>query len=192
VLPFLQAPAPVKKRRIGNAQCGILEVEERGGLTVNESNTIAEILAEQDSTLVAAAKLADAMAAEQSISITEAFKIIEDSLSDAPLEPAANTIRLKYASQIQRVHTYLRQSQQRTAEATVTALIRHRLDRPTWTLAETCALDKALFDGLWLLALDEQEAEAMPANPPSEDELKKPPAAPTAKPKRTGPKSSGT
>jgi hypothetical protein len=191
VLPFVQAPAPAKKRRIGNDACGVLEIEERGGLTVNESNTITELLDAQQSSLASAAKLADAIATEQSISITEAFKIIEDSIAGAKLEDAADTIRLRYAERIQQIHTYLKQGQQRTAEATVTALIRHRLAQRDWDLDDTRKLDQALFDGIWLLALDEQEAENMPSNPPTEAELKKPQPEATAKPKRTGTKSSG-
>jgi len=191
VLPFVQAPAPAKKRRIGNDASGIIEMEERGGLTVNESNTITELLDSQQSSLASAAKLADAIATEQSITITEAFKIIEDSIAGAKLEEAADTIRLRYADRIQQIHTYLKQGQQRTAEATVTALIRHRLAQPKWSVEDTCKLDQALFDGIWLLALDEQEAENMPSNPPTEDELKKPQPETPAKPKRTGTKSSG-
>ena len=124
MLPFVQAPAPAKKRRIGNPASGILEMEERGGLTVNESNTITELLDAQQSSLASAAKLADAIATEQSISITEAFKIIEDSIAGAKLEDAADTIRLRYAQQIQQIHTYLKQGQQRTAEATVSTTCR--------------------------------------------------------------------
>lgn len=191
MLPFVQAPAPAKKRRIGNDACGVLEIEERGGLTVNESNTITELLDAQQSSLASAAKLADAIATEQSISITEAFKIIEDSIAGAKLEDAADTIRLRYAERIQQIHTYLKQGQQRTAEATVTALIRHRLAQRDWDLDDTRKLDQALFDGIWLLALDEQEAENMPSAPPTEAELKKPQPEATAKPKRTGTKSSG-
>ena len=166
-------------------------MEERGGLTVNESNTITELLDAQESSLVSGAKLADAIAAEENISILEAFRIIESTIAGAELEEEADKIRLRYAERIQTIHALLKQSQQRTAEATVTALIRHRLSMPQWTLADTIALDRALFDGIWSLALDEQEAEAMPSSQPSEDDLKKPQPEATATPKRTGTKSSG-
>lgn len=192
MLPFVQPPAPVSKRRVGNASTGILEIDVRNGLTVDESNTIADLLNAEQSSLVAGAKLAEAIAAEEKISISEAFQIIESTIMGRTLEPAANEISLRHATKIQEVHRIYNASSRRTTEATVTAILRHRCKLPTWTLDDTRGLDRALFDDLWKLALDEQEAESMPSTPPSEADLKKPQPETPAKQKPTGTKSSGT
>lgn len=192
MLPFVLAPAPVEKRRVGTSATGVLEIPVLGGLTVCESNTIAELLDSHESTLASAAKLADAIAVAEEITISEAFKIVEDTVSGRPMEPAADTIRLKYASSIEDIYKVYRNSSRQTAEATVTAIIRHRLDRPNWNVDDTRTLLKPLFDGIYALALDEQEAEDMPSSPVSEEDLKKPlPESPRPS-KRTGAKSSGT
>lgn len=174
MLPFITPPAPRKTRRIGNAQCGVLEVEERGGLTVGESATISELLADEQSSFVRGAQIADQIATEESISLAEAFTIVEKSISGQALEEKAEAIRLKHAERIAEVARVYALAGQRNLEATVTAIVRSRCNAPEWTLADTRKLDKALFDGLWALAQDEQEAEAMPSEPPSAEDLGKP------------------
>jgi hypothetical protein len=190
-LPFVTPPAATTTRRVGNERCGILELEVRGGLTVGESATIAELLAGEQSSFVRGAQIADAIAKEENLSLTEAFQIIESAISGRSLEPAADAIRIKHADRIEEVAVVYAKAGQRNIEATVTGLIRSRCNLPQWSLDDTRTLDKALFDGIWQLAQDEQAAEAMPSNPPTEDDLKKPQRA-TAKGKApTGAKSSG-
>ena len=191
MLPFLTPPAATTTRRIGNDRCGILELEVRGGLTVGESATISELLAKEQSNFVKGAQIADAIAKEESLSLTEAFQIIESAISGRTLEPAADAIRVKHAARIEEVAIVYAQAGQRNIEATVTALIRSRCNQPGWSTEDTRNLDKVLFDGIWQLAQDEQTAEDMPVNRPTEDDLKKPrPVTATAKP-RTGRRSSG-
>ena len=187
MLPFLKPPAPTTKRRIGNEQCGILEVEVRGGLTVGESATISELLANEQSSFVRGAQIADAIAKEESISLSEAFSIIEDAIAGRNLEPAADAIRVKHAERIEEVARVYAKAGQRNLEATVTALIRSRCALPEWSIDETRGLDKVLFDGFWQLAQDEQAAEDLPSAPPTEEELGKPPQEPGKSRKRTGP-----
>ena len=93
MLSFVKPPAPRKTRLIGNDQCGVLEVEERGGLTVGESATISELLAEEQSSFVRGAQIADQIAQEESISLAEAFSIVEKSISGQELEEKAEAIR---------------------------------------------------------------------------------------------------
>lgn len=191
MLPFLTPPAATTTRRIGNDRCGILELEERGGLTVGESATISELLAKEQSNFVKGAQIADAIAKEESLSLTEAFQIIESAISGRTLEPAADAIRVKHAARIEEVAIVYAQAGQRNIEATVTALIRSRCNQPGWSTEDTRNLDKVLFDGIWQLAQDEQTAEDMPISRPTEDDLKKPqPVTAAAKP-RTGRRSSG-
>lgn len=187
MLPFLQPPAPTTKRRIGNEKCGILEVEVKGGLTVGESAAISEFLADEQSSFVRGAQIADAIAKEEDISLSEAFTIIESAIAGRQLEEAADAIRIRHASRIEEVARVYAKAGQRNMEATVTALIRYRCDRPNWNIEDTQLLDKALFDGFWRLAQDEQQAEDMPSTPPSEEELGKPPQEPGRSRRRTGP-----
>jgi hypothetical protein len=192
MLPFITPPAAPTTRHVGNDRCGILELEVRGGLTVGESATIAELLADQQSSFVRGAQIADAIAKEENLSLTEAFQIIESAIGGRTLEPEADAIRLRHAERIDEVGRVFALAGRRDREATVTALIRSRCNQPGWTLAETQNLDQTLFDDIWALARDEQEAENTPSTPPTEEELKKPlPEQPAAK-KRPGPKSSGS
>lgn len=192
MLPFIQPPAPRTTRQIGNAQVGVLEVEVRGGLTVGESATISELLAKEQSSFVRGAQIADAIAKEESISLTEAFQVIESAIAGRPLEADADAIRLRHAERIAEVARVYSKAGQVNMTATVTALVRSRCNLPSWSLSDTEAMDKPLFDGLWQLAQDEQGAEDLPSSPPSEDELKKQPPAVPAGNKRTGRRSTGS
>lgn len=192
MLPFITPPAPRTTRQIGNAQVGVLEVEVRGGLTVGESATISELLAKEQSSFVRGAQIADAIAKEENISLTEAFQVIESAIAGRPLEADADAIRLRHAERIAEVARVYSKAGQVNMTATVTALVRSRCNLPSWSLSDTEAMDKPLFDGLWQLAQDEQGAEDLPSSPPSEDELKKQPPAVPAGNKRTGRRSTGS
>lgn len=193
MLPFIQPPAATSTRRIGNAQSGIIEVEERGGLTVGESATISELLAGETSSFVKGAQIADAIAKEENISLTEAFQIIESAISGRALEPEANAIRLRNAHRIEEVARVYAAAGQRNLEATVTALVRSRCAGcEAFGLEDVRKMDKALFEGLWALAQDEQAAEDLPATPPSEEELGKQRREGTSARRRTGTSSSGS
>lgn len=192
MLPFITPPAAPTTRRVGNDRCGVLELEVRGGLTVGESATIAELLAGEQSSFVRGAQIADAIAKEENLSLTEAFQIIESAIGGRTLEPDADAVRLRHAERIDEVGRVFALAGRRDREATVTALIRSRCNQPNWSLADTQSLDQVLFDDIWALAREEQDAEDMPSSPPTEEELKKqPPEQPAAK-KRPGPKSSGS
>ena len=192
MLPFITPPAAPTTRRVGNDRCGILELEVRGGLTVGESATIAELLANEQSSFVRGAQIADAIAKEENLSLTESFQIIESAIGGRTLEPEADAIRLRHAERIDEVARVFALAGRRDREATVTALIRSRCNQPNWSLKDTQDLHQDLFSDLWELARDEQDAEDMPSAPPSEEDLKKqPPEQPAAK-KRPGPKSSGS
>lgn len=192
MLPFVQLPAPTSTRRIGNATSGIVEVEVRGGLTVGESAIIAELLAAETSSFVKGAQIADAISKEESISLTEAFQIIEGAISGKQLEPKADAIRLKHASRIEEVARCYAAAGQRNLEATVCALIRSRCSGcEQYSLDDVRQLHKILFEGFWQLAQDEQAAEDLPSNPPTEEELGKRQQATTNGKRRTGASSSG-
>lgn len=193
MLDFVQPPAPAT-RRIGNEQCGIIEMVVRGGLEVRESRLISKLEAEKPSSLQIGAKLAEALAASENITITEAFDIVQAAVRGQveSMEPEARAIVLRHADEIAEIVRVLNDNSRVTADATVTALIRTRGNRPNWSLADTATLNSTIYDGIWQLALDEQSAENMPATPPTEDELKKPPQDSTSTNKPRGTKSSGS
>jgi hypothetical protein len=191
MLPFITPPAPRTTRQIGNLQVGVLEVEVRGGLTVGESATISELLAAEQSAFVRGAQIADAIAKQESISLTEAFQLIENAIAGRTLEPDADAIRLRHAEQIAEVARVYSKAGLVNMEATVTALVRSRCNLPHWTVEDTRKMDKPLFDGLWQLAQDEQAAEDLPNTSPTEDELGKQQPVKATGNKRTGRNSSG-
>lgn len=188
-LPFIQPPQARELRRVGNDITGILEVPVLGGLTVGESATISELLAMEQSSFVAGAKVADAIAKQEDITITEAFSLIESAISGRELEPQAEVIRLRHAQAIEKIAGIYAKAGQRSLEATVTAILRHRLNMSEWGIEDTKGLPRALFNDLWKLAQAEQDAENQPVTLHSEEELKKPLPADGKPPGRTGRKS---
>ena len=191
ILPFAIAPRKHQSRRVGTLDSGILDIPILGGLTVAESSTVTELLATDASAFVQGAKLADAIAQTEEISQPEAFAIIEQVIVGAELEERAQQIRLRYADKIEAIARIYASAGQRNIEASVTAVLRCRLQLHEWTLEDTQRLPRVLLTDIWQLIMDEQAAENMPANRPSDDDLKKQPPANGNSRKRTGPPSSG-
>lgn len=197
-LPFVQAPRQSQLRRCGNADSGILEIPVLGGLTVGETALINQLLVLETTSFVAGAKAAEAIAKEETVrlgrefSLSEAFQIVENSVAGRVLEPEAEDIRLRHADRVEQVARIYAQAGTKQMEATVCALIACRLKLPNWSLEDTSTLHRALFEDIWKLAKDEQEAENMPSNPPTEAELKKQQPVAGSERKRRGRASSTT
>lgn len=191
-LPFLTPPVAQEKRKCGNAASGVLEMPVLGGLTVGEAAVISELLANEQSSFVKGAQISDAIAKAEGISISEAFNIIEKAITGQELEEKADEIRKRHAGRIEEVARVYMNAGQRNIESTVTALVRCRLDLPSWSVEDTRKMHRALYNDIWALAQDEQEAEDNPATPPTEEELGKQPAAAGRGRKRTGAASSGS
>lgn len=191
MLPFLQAPAQPSKRIVGNKESGTLEMPVLGGLTVGEAAVMADLLANEQSSFVRGAQIADVIAKEEDITLLEAFQLIENAIGGKELEPMAEAMRIKHASKIEEVARIYTVSGQKNMEASVTALIRCRLDQPAWTVEDTKKLHRRLFNDIYNIFLEEQEAEENESVPPTEEELGKPPAEPGAEKRSTGKKSSG-
>lgn len=192
MLPFLQAPAAPRKKIVGNADSGTLEMPVLGGLTVGESAVIAELLANEQSSFVKGAQIAEVIAKEENITLLEAFQLIENSIGGKDLEESAEVMRVKHAEKIEDVARIYTASGQRNMEAGVTALIRCRLNLPDWSLEDTRGLHRRLFNDIYDVLSDEQEAENSEPAPPTEEELGKPPEANTSEKESTGKKSSGS
>lgn len=191
MLDFVVPPAAARVRRIGNSVCGVLEIEERGGLMVEEDDLIAELLEGGESAYVESAKAADAIAAAESVSLTEAFSIVRKSIFGEDLEANAEIIRIRHAPLIQHVAEVYARTGRRTMEASVTAIIKCR-HKPEWTLQQTRKMDRTLYQGIYKLVLDEQTAEKMADEAPTEETLGKPPAGSRKRRARTGRQSSGS
>jgi len=191
-LPFLKPPAAPTTRDVGNDESGILRFPVLGGLTVQESITIDQLVAERPNAFVEAAKVATAISAGEGITAVEAFTVIEQAVGSQELEPAAQALRLKYAEQINHVIHVFSTSNQYTTDAAVTALIRCRLDRPEWGVDDTHTLARRLLQDIYDLYLDEVAAENNPTSPVTEEELGKPQPGSGGRAKRTGSKSRTT
>ena len=192
-LPFIKPPKAPTMRQLGNETSGIIEMPVYGGLTVGESSLITQLLAKEQSTFVAGARIAEAIAKAEGISLTEAFNIIEGAVRGSELEPDAEGIRMRHAGEIEKVARIYALSGQRNMAATVTALIATRLNRPEWSLEDTKTLHQALFNAIHALADEEQAAENQePSPPPDEETLGKPPAENMKLPRPTGAKSAMT
>lgn len=190
-LPYRTPPRQHPPRLVGTLDSGTLEIPVLGGLTVDEADTIAELLAQDQSAFVRGAKLADAIATEEGIELAEAFSIIERAITGGTLEADAEAIRLRHAERIEQVVHVYQAAGQRNMEASVTAIIRHRLEQPDWSLEQTRKLPRILLQDIWQLIQDEQAAENLPENRPTDDELKKQPLASGKGRKPTGAASSG-
>ena len=175
-LPFIQPPAAPKMRRCGNEQTGILEFPILGGLTVGESQIIAQLSGSQESSLAESARLAQQIAKTESISLAEAFGVIEKSLSGTLDDPKQMELVERHQEVIDKLRVFFAQQGIKTQTATVTALIRCRLNLPDWD--DLAHLPQALFDEIWDFAQAETAAEENePSAPPTEEELGKQPEA---------------
>jgi len=190
-LPFVQAPQEREKRRCGNATTGVLEFEVYGGLTVAEAAEINALQVSDESSFAKGAQIAEAIAQAEDISLVEAFNLIQDAVIGKKLEPAADLLRIKHSAEIEQVARIYAAAGERSMVATVTALIRYRLDQRDWTVEETQKLPRALFQAIWEFAESEIAAEGVDQVPPTEADIKKPQAE-NSKRRRTGNGSSGT
>jgi hypothetical protein len=175
-LPFIQPPAAPKMHRCGNEQTGILEFPILGGLTVGESQIISQLSGSQESSLAESARLAQQIAKTENISLAEAFGVMEKSLSGTLDDPKQMELIERHQEVIDKLRVFFAQQGIKTQTATVTALIRCRLNLPDWD--DMAHLPRALFDEIWDFAQAETAAEENePSAPPTEEELGKQPEA---------------
>jgi predicted pyridoxine 5'-phosphate oxidase superfamily flavin-nucleotide-binding protein len=193
---YKQAPAAPVTRLIGNERVGIIEVPVLGGLTLEEDETIDEIIATADEVVVLASQTAQRIAltegqdAEGKPNVTEveAYRIIEDAVFHRDMEDKAMGIAIRHAEAIAAVRNANKANETLRHRATVTAILRHRLGEQEIP----ADFPRVLFDGLAKLVQDEQASEKLPAQPMTAEALGKPPEATPAKRKRTGAQSSGS
>ena len=187
-LPFITPPAPAEKRIIGNKKVGELEIEVFGGLTTAEMEMIEELASGSKSAHVAAAqlskKISDAEVVEttnekgekskKKLSLVESYLIVNNAMFNKDQAPGGDVIALKYSSDIEEIMRILTMTGQRRIVASVTALIRCRLDRPNWTIEDTRKQPWELIQAIYDLIKEEQASEEEESvNPPTEQELGK-------------------
>jgi hypothetical protein len=175
-LPFVVSPAKTKTRRIGTKATGILELPVLRSLQVAEVIAVSDLTSENDPAIVTAAKLAQKISAEQSISLSEAYALVEAAALGQELSEAQEAFRIQYLAEIAELTKCWIQRGRDRMLASVTALIRCRLDRPQWSVDDTGRLPQALMEALFAFFEEErQAAEPDSAAPPSEEEIKKQP-----------------
>ena len=185
---YKQAPAKPKIKVIGNQTVGIIEVPLLGGLTIEEDETIAEVIDGADDVVVLAAQKAQAIALAEEITDVEAYRVIEDSVFFRDLEEKAKGIAIRHAEAIGLVRTAYKLMGTLRRKATVTALLKHRLGQTG--IPE--GFPRVLFDALATIAEEEAAAERMPSEPMTAEALGKPPEATRARKRPTGQKDTGS
>jgi hypothetical protein len=162
--------------RCGNEKTGILEFPILGGLTVGESQIIASMSGSQESSLAESARLAQQIAKAEGISLSEAFGVMEKALSGNLNDPKQLELVERHQEVIDKLRVFFAQQGVKTQAATVTALIRCRLNLPDWD--DMAHLPQALFADIWAFAESEMaEEDTEPSQPPTEEELGKPQGA---------------
>lgn len=186
-LPFVVAPSKPKTKRIGTKATGILELPVLRSLQVAEVVAVSDLTTEQDPAIVVAAKLAQRISAEQQISITEAYTLVEAAALGNELSAEQEALRIQYLPEISELTRCWVQRGRDRMLASVTALIRCRLDRPQWTMEDTGHLPQALMEGLFAFFEEERQAAEEPTGaPPSEEEIKKQPPGTGSQPPLIG------
>ena len=175
-LPFIQPPAAPKMRRCGNEQTGILEFPILGGLTVGESQIIEQLSGSQESSLTEAARLAQQISKVEKVTLSEGFAVVEKALSGTLDDPKQIELIERHQGVVDQLRVFYAQQGVKSNAATVTALIRCRLNLPDWD--DMAHLPRALFDDILQFVEEEVAAEKQePAAPPTEEELGKLPKA---------------
>jgi len=182
-------PAAPTVKVIGNETLGTIAVPVLGGLTIEEDDTIAEILDSADSVVVLASRTAQAIAlAEEDVTDLEAYRIIEDATFHRDMEPAAQAVSIRHAEAIQKVREAYKTMGTLRRRAVVTAILRHRLGESEIP----AGFPRALFDAIAAIGEEEQAAEKMPPKPMTAKALGKPPRERMPARKRIGTSDSGS
>jgi hypothetical protein len=149
---------------------GNLTIPRYGYITVEEDDLIADLLDAEQSPLVKAAQLADAVALAEGITILEAYKVIGDAIDGKALEPEAEAIRLRHAEAIHAATRALSAAGTARIRASVTAILRERCGMA----GIPARWPRKHRDAVWQLVQEEQAAENMPVQPVTEELLGKP------------------
>jgi len=147
-LPFVIEPKyePIKDR-IGTEESGIIEIERRGYLTVQEK-AIVQGAMEGDTTMTDMFMLCREIAQQEGLKPDRVFSDMS-----APTQPE---YFMKYNDKISAVMVRLTEYQDRQRMIAATAMLICRIDRD-WSAEDTIALHPDLLDALYVLYMQEDQ-----------------------------------
>ena len=147
-LPFVVQPKyePILER-VGTDESGIIEIERRGYLTVQEK-AIVQGAMEGDTTMTDMFMLCRDIASKEGLKPDRVFNDMT-----APVQPEYFP---KYADRISTCMARLTDYQERQRMIAATAMLICRVDKG-WTAEDTIALHPDLLDGLYILYMQEDQ-----------------------------------
>ena len=161
-LPFKTQPK-TETREIGNEEIGILEFPVVGDLTVREQAFINEELA-NNSTFLEVARIANKVAKAAKIHPVAAHRFVTKCitfamLSQGEFDEKEESLRIKFARELEELSTFLLNAQWHRQVVTVTALVRYRLEgMEDFSLEDAKDLSQQLLMEIYSFALVEMGA----------------------------------
>lgn len=162
-LPFKVAPKSRKVETIGNEEIGILELERRNCLLVEEAIVFEQVAKRQRESTLKLYRLAEKISQDLDVSLLEALDLIRQG------DIAGNETLLRYLPELTALSDGDSTFSLDKAEV-VTATIRCRLGQPDWSLEDTKAMDEPLIDGLFEFVTNEKTGWETPEVDPAEEE----------------------
>lgn len=167
---------------------GDLTIPRYGFITVEEDDRISDELEREPSALEQAARIADAIALAEGITILEAYRIVGDAIDGKPLSDEAEAIMLRHSGQIKEATRIFSRAGTARMRASVAAILAERCGLP----GVPARWPRRHFQAVWQLFQDEQAAENLPTEPLTGEQLGKQQPAPSPVPGSDGASDSGS
>lgn len=157
-LPFVVQPRrkPVKVR-IGSEDCGILEIEARGHLTVAEKFYVSQIV-NGDKTVSLMIGLSNKIAKRLKKDQKDGYTILTDYLQNRSSVAHRDIIDEEFGDEIQELTGEITRISSLRELAQATIMMRSRID-PDWSTDDTLELDTELIEALVKLYNEEERKE---------------------------------
>jgi hypothetical protein len=157
-LPFVVKPRrkPVKIQ-IGNENCGILEIEARGYLTVAEKFYVSQVL-NGDRSVALMLSLSNKLAKRFKKDQQEGYLILTDYMQNKSSESYNKIIQEEFQEQVEEVMSEITRISSMRELAQATVMMRSRIDED-WTTDDTLELDSELIEALVQLYNKEESRE---------------------------------
>lgn len=157
-LPFVVQPRrKTVKIRIGNENCGILEIDAHGYLTVAEKFYVNQVV-NGDKTVSLMIGLSNKIAKRLKKDAKEGYKILTDFLQSTGAPAHREIIEAEFEEETQELTGEITRISAIRELAQATVMMRSRID-PDWTTDDTMELDVELIEGLVKLYNDEERNE---------------------------------
>lgn len=157
-LPFVVQPRrkPIKVR-IGSEDCGVLEIEARGHLTVAEKFYVNQII-NGDKTVSLMIGLSNKIAKRLKRDQKDGYKILTDYLQNNSSNAHRDIIDEDFGSEVQELTGEITRISSMRELAQATIMMRSRVD-PDWETDDTLELDTELIDALVKFYNEEERKE---------------------------------